>query len=106
MTDNTIYRPDVDRVFTALVRYGLRMKGSDLSLKEIHRQRTIIEDLLSENSAEILIHAIQYGMPRVWPFSEDGRAFAASDLENNLLKAKAEAAKSRRAGEIAYRPGG
>ena len=96
---------ETDLVLQALLRYGLRMKRTALSAKEIHRQKVVIEDLLSENDAETLIDAIRYGMPNVWPYTEDNRTFSAVDLEKNLLKAKAEAGQTKRAGEIAYRPG-
>lgn len=96
---------EINEVFTVLVRYGLGMKPSELNEAEHRDQRRIIKRMLEENDVDILIDAIKYGMPNVWPFSEDGRAFAALDLEQNLLKAKAEAAVARREGRIAYRPG-
>ena len=93
-------------VLKTLLRYGLGMKMSELSRGEVEDQLHIIRRLLLDSTASILCDAIQYGMPNVWPFSEDGRAFAAKDLENNLLKAKAEAAVARWEGRIAYRPRG
>ena len=96
---------EAELVFQAILRYGLRLRATDVSPNEAMKQKAIIREMLTENTVEGLIEAVQYGMPQVWPFSEDGRAFAAGDLEKNLLKAKAEAGKARRAGEIAYKPG-
>jgi hypothetical protein len=94
----------VEAVFRALVRYGLNMRPSKLSEKERQYQKSIIRELLEFNDPQTLIDAIQYGMPNVWPFSDDGRAFAAADLEKNLLKAKAESGRAAREGRIAHRP--
>ena len=95
---------DVERIYRAILRYGLKLRSTDVPHSEAMRQKAIIRELLTENSTDTLLDAIKYGMHQVWPFSEDGRSFAAGDLEKNLLKAMGEAGKARRAGEIAYRP--
>lgn len=92
----------VDDVLLTLVVHGLDMQPHELSETETARQRKLIEELLEDNDPTILIQAIRYGMPEVWPFSE-GRVFDASDLRNNLLKAKASAGMKRRAGQIPTR---
>ncbi len=97
---------EADIVYKALLRYGLSLKASQVPHSEEVRQKRIILSLLEENPYAELVDAIQYGMPNVWPFSTDGRAFAAGDLEQNLLKARAEAAAARREGRVAYRPRG
>ncbi len=93
---------DVEAVFQAVVIHGLRMRIALLSDREQESQKHLIRMMLEDNDAVDLISAIKHGMPEVWPFNE-GRAFDASDLRTNLLKAKAEAEGRRKDGTVPFR---
>jgi len=100
-------RNSIMRVYGALCVYGLRMHPNDLTSKESHYQQSIIRQLLEDNDADTLIDAIRFGMPNVWPYSEQSdtgepRVFSAENLKQKLLEAKAAAAQARRAGRTPY----
>ena len=100
-------RDSIMKAFGALCVYGLKMHPNELTSKESHYQQSIIRQLLEDNEADTLIDAIRFGMPNVWPFSEQSdtgelRVFSAEDLKRKLLEAKAAAAQARRAGRTPY----
>lgn len=105
MNMNHVDERDVTRVLKALCVYGLQIHPVNLTGREEEQERRMLRGLLTENSASVLIEAIKYGMPHVWPFSKDDgdHVFTAQDLRNKLLNAKGEAGKQRRQGAIPVR---
>jgi len=99
---NVIDEVHVEHVWKALLLYGLRLREKDITRREEQEQKKVIRELLEDNRVGILVDAIKFGMGHVWPFSEDGRAFAAKDLRDNLLKAKGEVGTARRQGTIPH----
>lgn len=79
---------------------GLHMETSDLSDKEIERQAEACLSVLQHCTLAQAVQAVRWGMPTVWPFSEDNRSFDAVDLSRNLLKARAGAKAAWTRGEI------
>lgn len=89
-------------VFVALCRYGMRQHWSQLGRGEKERQFAFVQKLLLRQEGvptQALVEAIRFGMPKVWPHSQEGY-FDGSDLLKSIEKAKAVAARERRAGRI------
>lgn len=93
---------DLNKVYRTLCQRGLKMSPSSVPAAIAQREQRTLRKLLGEVPTEDLINAIEWGMPNVWPFSEDGRPFDAKDLERNLIKALGESSRRERRGEIPY----
>lgn len=83
-------------------KYGLRMVPHQLAsgeLKQLHSQARKL--LIAQDGVPLLelCQAIRYGMPRLWPFTENG-FFDGRDVVRNITKAKAIAANMRQQGTI------
>lgn len=89
----------VESVFQTLCSHGLRIPAKDLTSKDRQKEKATIREILADREPQEVIDAIRYGMPSVWPFL-DGRVFNARDLRENFLKARGEAGKVRRRGQI------
>ena len=91
------------QIALAICQYGLRQAPSRLSSWEVQQTGEWVDKIIATQHGiptQQIVEAIRHGMPRVWPFSEDGRAFDAKDVYKNLSKAKGAAAVMRQAGRI------
>ena len=95
---------DRDRILRVILSHGLGLRPSELTAREASNQLAVVDELLRDNDASTLYYAIRYGMPEVWPFSEDGRAYDAVDVRSNILKAKAAVGRLRQSGKLPHTP--
>ena len=87
----------------AICLHGLRMAPRQLSATELAEVGRWTDRIIAAQGGvptREIVEAIRHGMPRVWPFSEDGRSFDARDVYRNITKAKGAAAVLRKAGRI------
>ena len=90
------------RVLWYLCYYGLGQRPEEVGAHDLAVQAGLVRGILEEQdgvSTKVLCDAIQYGMPHIFPVSENGY-FDGRDLHRYLHKAKAVAAKLRAAGRI------
>lgn len=94
------------RVLWYLCYYGLGQEPSAMGPSELAVQHGLVRELLKDQAnvpTSVLLEAIQYGMPHIFPISENGY-FDGRDLIRYLHKAKAVAAKLAAAGRIPTTP--
>lgn len=94
------------RILWHICVHGLHQTPQQLSPKDLAVQAGILRDILSDQegvSTTVLCQAIEYGMPHIFPISENGY-FDARDVARYLVKAKAAAAAMRQQGKMPISP--
>jgi hypothetical protein len=94
--------PEGEQLTEAICISGLKQTPSQLTTSELEEQRQLAETLILKQDGvpiQHLIEAIRFGMPKVWPFSQQ-QYFDARDVLNNITKAKAAAATLRRRSQL------
>ena len=92
-----------DAVLAAICFYGLKLHPRQLSPGERDHMLKWVKKILNLQrgvATSEIVNAIRHGMPRVWPFSEDGRSFDAQDVYNNITRAKGATATLERGGRV------
>ena len=95
-----------ERVLWYVCVHGLHQLPRQMSAKDLAVQAGIVRGIMKDEdgiSTQLICEAIQYGLPHVFPISENGY-FDARDVARYLPKAKAEAATLRRQGKIPTTP--
>lgn len=95
-----------ERVLWYICVHGLNQLPRQMSAKDLAVQAGIVRKMLEDEdgiSTQLICEAIQYGLPHVFPISENGY-FDARDAARYLPKAKAVAATLRRQGKIPTTP--
>jgi hypothetical protein len=92
-----------EQIVAAIAYYGLRVHPDQLppgERKDLDKWVRKITEQQEGVSTKELVEAIRHGMPRVWPFNQNGEPYDGRDVYQNIAKAKSAAATMRQSSRI------